>query len=174
MLPSSIRTFWSLTHAPSTPLSVLVARATASFMASSKLVWDVALNSVTRATLIRICASLQSSLPGLVTCLICGPAARKPNIKAGTPRLPSYQERFLEIGQNRWGSGGGQSRTGPKRPEPRRTPGRTGRAGRGGWPGCTQGRWRVGRGTGRALERVRFFSDPDGNGWVLQERPAGE
>src|SRR5215213_37308 len=52
MLPSSIRTFWSLTHAPSTPLSVLVARATASFTASSKLVSEVALNSVTLATLI--------------------------------------------------------------------------------------------------------------------------
>src|SRR5919112_3637826 len=52
MLPSSIRTFWSLTHAPSTPLSVLVARATASLTASSKLVSEVALNSVTLATLI--------------------------------------------------------------------------------------------------------------------------
>src|SRR5687767_8319601 len=58
MLPSSIRTFWSLTHAPSTPLSVLVARATASLMASSKPVSEVALNSVTRATLIGISASL--------------------------------------------------------------------------------------------------------------------
>ena len=47
MLPSSIRTFWSFTHAPSTPLSVLVARATAWFMASSKPVSEVALNSVT-------------------------------------------------------------------------------------------------------------------------------
>src|SRR5215203_5944131 len=68
MLLSSIRTFISLIHAPSTPLSVLVARATASFMASSKPVWDVALNSVTRATLIAS-ASLDASLPGLVACL---------------------------------------------------------------------------------------------------------
>src|SRR3954452_1937361 len=52
MFPSSIRTFWSFTHAPSTPLSVLVARATASFTASSKLVSEVALSSVTLATLI--------------------------------------------------------------------------------------------------------------------------
>jgi hypothetical protein len=26
-------------------------------------------------------------------------------IKAGTPRTPAYQERFLEIGKNRWGIG---------------------------------------------------------------------
>src|SRR3954452_21656004 len=52
MLPSSINTFWSFTHAPSTPLSVLVARATASLTASSKLVSEVALSSVTLATLI--------------------------------------------------------------------------------------------------------------------------
>ena len=66
MLPSSIGTFWSLTYAPSMPLSVLVARATASLTASSKLISEVALSSVTRATLIRI------SVPpyGLV-CLTC-------------------------------------------------------------------------------------------------------
>src|ERR687897_1276767 len=61
MVPSSMLTFISLTHAPSTPLSVLVARATASLMASSKLVSDVALNSVTRAMLM-VCASLNPSL----------------------------------------------------------------------------------------------------------------
>src|SRR5215203_5683874 len=55
MFPSSMLTFISLTHAPSTPLSVLVARATASLIASSKLVSDMALNSVTRATLIFTC-----------------------------------------------------------------------------------------------------------------------
>src|SRR5215217_4505804 len=80
MLPSSIRTFWSLTQQPSTPLSVLVARATASLIASSKLVSEVALNSVTRATLIAS-ASLHSSLSGLVASLICGRTERKPNIK---------------------------------------------------------------------------------------------
>ena len=32
--------------------------------------------------------------------------------------------------------------------------------------------WVEGRG-GRSKSFV-FFSDPDGNGWVLQERPAGE
>src|SRR5215210_2813033 len=92
MLPSSIRTFWSLTHAPSTPLSVLVARATASFMASSKLVSEVALNSVTRATLIRICASLRPSLPSSVASLICGPMTPTPNIKAGA-RKPRPDKR---------------------------------------------------------------------------------
>src|SRR5215212_564215 len=76
-------TFISLTHAPSTPLSVLVARATASLIASSKLVSDVALNSVTRATLIRICASLRPSLPDSVASLICRPRAETPNMKAG-------------------------------------------------------------------------------------------
>src|SRR5829696_7355803 len=84
MLPSSIRTFWSLTHAPSTPLRVWVARVTASLTASSKLVSDVALNSVTRATLIRICASLRPGLPDLFASLICGPMTETPNIKAGT------------------------------------------------------------------------------------------
>src|SRR5215208_8219611 len=84
MLPSSIRTFWSLTQQPSTPLSVLVARATASLIASSKLVSEVALNSVTRATLIAS-ASLHSSLHGLVAHLICSPRARTLNVKAGTP-----------------------------------------------------------------------------------------
>src|SRR5215203_1035044 len=55
MLPSSIMTFWSLTQQPSTPLSVLVARATAWLMASSKLCSETALSSVTLATLIRLC-----------------------------------------------------------------------------------------------------------------------
>src|SRR5215210_1297149 len=84
MLPSSIMTFWSFTQQPSTPLSVLVARATAWLIASSKLVSEIALNSVTRATLIAS-ASLHSSLPDLVARLICGPAARTPNIKTGHP-----------------------------------------------------------------------------------------
>src|SRR5829696_1508903 len=91
MLPSSIRTFWSLTQQPSTPLSVLVARATASLIASSKLVSEVALNSVTRATLIAS-ASLHSSLSGLVASLICDTRARKPNIKAGA-RKPQPDKR---------------------------------------------------------------------------------
>src|SRR5918994_2922019 len=55
MLPSSIRTFISFTHAPSTPLSVLVARATAWLIASSKPCSEMALSSVTLAMLIRLC-----------------------------------------------------------------------------------------------------------------------
>ena len=70
-------TFMSLTHAPSTPLSVLVARATASLMASSKLVSDVALNSVTLATLTEL-ASLNPSL--LLIYLICSLAGQKSNM----------------------------------------------------------------------------------------------
>src|SRR5215211_1929087 len=93
MLPSSIMTFWSLTHAPSTPLSVLVARATAWLMASSKPVSDVALNSVTRATLI-VSASFQSSFCGLVAHLICGPTERKPNIMAEAPRRMPRPDRL--------------------------------------------------------------------------------
>jgi hypothetical protein len=59
-------------------------------MASSKPVSEVALNSVTRATLISICASLQPSLSGFVASLICGPTAPKPNIRDVTPRrIPS-------------------------------------------------------------------------------------
>src|SRR5215210_559509 len=50
MVPFSIRTFWSLIQAPSTPRSVDVARVTACWMASSKLVSEVALSSVTLAT----------------------------------------------------------------------------------------------------------------------------
>src|SRR5918999_105293 len=50
MLPSSIRTFWSLIQAPSTPRSVEVARATPCWIASSKLVSETTLSSVTLAT----------------------------------------------------------------------------------------------------------------------------
>src|SRR5829696_206435 len=99
MLPSSIMTFISLTQQPSTPLSVLVARATAWLMASSKLVSEIALNSVTRATLIRICASLQS-------CCFSNmwpEGADAKHKEAGAPRTPPYQKRLLEIGSN-WGS----------------------------------------------------------------------
>src|SRR5215210_6311565 len=84
MLPFSIRTFRSFTHAPSTPLSVLVARATAWLIASSNPVSEVALNSVTRATLIAS-ASLGSSLL-LTSCLIYGPRKQTTNTGAGTPR----------------------------------------------------------------------------------------
>src|SRR5215216_3823382 len=55
MLPSSIVTFMSLTHAPCTPLKVLVARATAWSMASSKPCSEMALSSVTLAMLMRSC-----------------------------------------------------------------------------------------------------------------------
>src|SRR5215217_8010470 len=55
MLPSSIMTFMSFTQQPSTPLSVLVARATAWLMASSKPCSETALSSVTLAMLIRLC-----------------------------------------------------------------------------------------------------------------------
>src|SRR5215213_8077715 len=54
MLPFSIRTFMSLTQAPSTLRNVDVARATPSLTASSKLFGLVALISVTRATLIAL------------------------------------------------------------------------------------------------------------------------
>src|SRR5215212_760329 len=91
MLPSSIMTFWSFTQQPSTPLSVLVARATAWLIASSKLVSEIALNSVTRATLIAS-ASLHSSLRVLVAPLICGPGAREPNIKAGARKNPAQED----------------------------------------------------------------------------------
>src|SRR5215210_7001204 len=52
MLLSEIKTFMSLTQAPSTLRSVDVARFMASLMAASKLSGLVALISVTRATLI--------------------------------------------------------------------------------------------------------------------------
>src|SRR5215204_2419568 len=52
MLPFSINTFWSLTQALSTFRKVWVARWTAMLTASSKLSSDVALISVTRATVI--------------------------------------------------------------------------------------------------------------------------
>src|SRR5829696_3750425 len=52
MLPSSIMTFWSLTQAPSTFLRVLVARAMPCWTASSKPFSEIALISVTVATLI--------------------------------------------------------------------------------------------------------------------------
>src|SRR5215211_8500701 len=60
MLPFSIMTFMSLTHAPSTPLSVLVARATAWLIASSKPASEMALSSVTLAMLIRLCLLIPS------------------------------------------------------------------------------------------------------------------
>src|SRR5215216_624843 len=59
MLPSSIMTFRSLTQAPSTFLRVLVARAMPCWIASSKLVSEIALISVTVATLI---SSVESPL----------------------------------------------------------------------------------------------------------------
>src|SRR5215211_6692176 len=59
MLPSSIMWFCSLTQAPSTFLRVLVARAMPCWMASSKLLSERALISVTVATLI---SSLESPL----------------------------------------------------------------------------------------------------------------
>src|SRR5215210_4729923 len=62
MLPFSIMTFWSLTQALSTFRRVLVARLTAMLAASSKLCSEVALNSVTRATVICTPSSLGFSL----------------------------------------------------------------------------------------------------------------
>src|SRR5215217_7087665 len=61
MLPSSIMTFISLTQAPSTFLRVLVARAMPCWMASSKPFSEIALISVTVATLI---SSVESPLFG--------------------------------------------------------------------------------------------------------------
>src|SRR4051812_5841304 len=66
MLPFSIMTFWSLTQALSTLRRVLVARSTAKLTASSKLCSEVALNSVTRATVILpsfVLLSLKDLLP---------------------------------------------------------------------------------------------------------------
>src|SRR5215210_5733183 len=63
MLPSSIRTFMSLIQAPSTPRSVEVARLTPCLIASSKLVSETALSSVTLAT------DIDSPLPWPVYCL---------------------------------------------------------------------------------------------------------
>src|SRR5215204_3684749 len=59
MFPSSIMTFWSLTQAPSTFLKVLVARAMPCWTASSKPFSEIALISVTVATLI---SSVESPL----------------------------------------------------------------------------------------------------------------
>src|SRR5688500_1690935 len=87
MLPSSMLTFISLTHAPSTPLSVLVARATATLMASSKLVSDVALNSVTRAMLMVFASLLDPSLP--LICLVCSLIERRSNIIGRGPSQAS-------------------------------------------------------------------------------------
>src|SRR5215213_8221244 len=85
-------TFMSLTHAPSTPLSVLVARATASLMASSKLVSDIALNSVTRAML-TVSASLN---PGsLLVSPICSLAGRISNIRVWTLPLEGVWPQFM-------------------------------------------------------------------------------
>src|SRR5215212_9662588 len=62
MLPSSIVTFWSLTHQPSTPRKVSVAQSTAVLMASSKLLSGTALISVTEAT-VMACTVLSCWLP---------------------------------------------------------------------------------------------------------------
>src|SRR4028118_1602314 len=66
MLLFSITTFWSLTHALSTLRRVLVARLTAILTASSKLWSEIALISVTRATVKRysfLRLSLKDFLP---------------------------------------------------------------------------------------------------------------
>src|SRR5918994_3669715 len=63
MLPFSIRTFMSLTQAPSTLRSVEVARATPSLMAASRLSGLVALISVTRATLMNPPSLLDGYFP---------------------------------------------------------------------------------------------------------------
>src|SRR5215217_5173459 len=81
MLPFSIRTFMSFTQAPSTPLSVLVARDTASLMASSKPVSDVALNSVTLATLMVIFLPN----PWLAAHPVCDPTEPLLNTKGPDP-----------------------------------------------------------------------------------------
>src|SRR5215204_833039 len=64
MLPSSIMTFLSLTQAPSTFLKVLVARAMPCWIASSKPFSEIALISVTVATLI---SSVESPLFWMLT-----------------------------------------------------------------------------------------------------------
>jgi hypothetical protein len=49
----------------------------------------------------------------------------------------------------------------------------TGRAGHRGQHGPAFRRGRPGLGTGRDWNSFIFFSDPDGNAWTVQERPAG-
>src|SRR5215218_811035 len=66
MLPSSIKTFWSLTHALSTLRNVLLARAIASFTAASNPSEEVALISVTVATLM----VGELLLPACASCLL--------------------------------------------------------------------------------------------------------
>src|SRR5215212_7713609 len=72
MLPSSIMTFMSFTQQPSTPLKVLVARATAWSMASSKPCSEMALSSVTLAMLMRSCLP-DRSLAAYPVALRAGP-----------------------------------------------------------------------------------------------------
>jgi hypothetical protein len=78
-----------LDPAPSTPLSVLVARATATLMASSKLVSDVALNSVTRAMLM-VLATLTPSLPLIYT--VCSLNGQISNIRERGLQLNQYSQ----------------------------------------------------------------------------------
>src|SRR5918997_403118 len=86
MLPSWISTFWSLIQAPSTPRRVEVARLMACWMASSKLVCDVALSSVMRAT--DICTPFRSLFPGA----FYYPRARKinPDGRGGATELLEF------------------------------------------------------------------------------------
>src|ERR671912_1201334 len=82
MLLSSITTFWSLIQAPSTPRRVEVARATPCWIASSKLVSDTTLSSVTLAT------DIGSPLPWLALCfpedLLPSPAGNKRSATTAT------------------------------------------------------------------------------------------
>src|SRR5215208_2587492 len=107
MLPSSIMTFMSFTQQPSTPLSVLVARATASFMASSKPSSEMALSSVTLAMLMRLCLPKPSlaAYPKACATFTAPDSWRRPSCPwlypcAGPSVLPS-SFRYLRLENHR-------------------------------------------------------------------------
>src|SRR5215218_10786993 len=87
MLPSSIMTFMSFTQQPSTPLSVLVARAMAWLMASSKPSFEMALSSVTLAMLIRSCLPKPSlaAYPMALRTVYCARSLAAPFLSLAVP-----------------------------------------------------------------------------------------
>src|SRR5918997_6113547 len=100
MEPSSIMTFMSFTQQPSTPLSVLVARATACPMASSKPCSEMALSSVTLATLIRVCLPKPWLAAHLMTArnVYCGRSLAAPFLSLAVPlRWSGRPSAFLSL-----------------------------------------------------------------------------
>src|SRR5215210_3224562 len=100
MLPSSIMTFMSFTQQPSTPLSVLVARATARLIASSKPCSEMALSSVTLAMLIGVCL-LKPSLaayPIALRDVYCARSLAAPFLSLAVPlRWSERPSAFLSL-----------------------------------------------------------------------------